>query len=314
MWQDRLNACNMEKSKSDHPYLILSLVIFIWGLNFIVGRCLLSTVVFGYVHITGVLFAFLRYLTGALTMILILTVRKRRLIEIYEEMRPYAKVLLISILASSIFVLSSNQSQFYVSSGTTSIIINLCPLLVLIYGIWFLKEKLTIKKTTGFVLGFLGGLLFLYNSIHSGGNFNVGTGVLLSMVAMAAWAGYTVTLYYLGGADRVTVLGVQHTISSLLIAPFLGIYMLSSPLVFVLDVWSVLGILFSGVVSSAIGYILYFKAIETIGAPRAASFLFLIPFVSLLGDIMLHELPPPIALTGGVAAILGVALIKKDSQ
>ena len=160
----------------------------------------------------------------------------------------------------------------------------------------------------------LGGLLFLYNSIHSGGNFNVGTGVLLSMVAMAAWAGYTVTLYYLGGADRVTVLGVQHTISSLLIAPFLGIYMLSSPLVFVLDVWSVLGILFSGVVSSAIGYILYFKAIETIGAPRAASFLFLIPFVSLLGDIMLHELPPPIALTGGVAASLGVALSKKDSQ
>lgn len=303
----------MKKSKFSHPYLVLSLVIFIWGLNFIIGRYLLSTVFFGYVHITGVLFAFLRYLAGALTMVLILAVRKRRLINIREEMRPYTKVLLINILASSVFVLSSNQSQFYVSSGTTSIIINLCPLLVLIYGVWFLNEKVTIQKITGFALGFLGGLLFLYNSLQSGSGFNTGTGILLSIVAMATWAGYTVTLYYLGGADRVTVLGVQLTIATLLIVPFLGIYMLSSPLVFVLDIWSMLGILFSGVISSGIAYILYFKTIESIGAPRAASFLFLIPFVSLLGDVMLKELPPPIALIGGVVAILGVALIKKDS-
>lgn len=303
----------MKKSKFSHPYLILSLVIFIWGLNFIVGRCLLSPVVFGYLHITGVLFAFLRYLSGALTMILILTVRKRRLIDIRDEMRPYTKVLLISILTSSIFVLSSNQSQFYVSSGTTSIIINLCPLLVLIYGAWFLNEKVTIQKITGFVLGFLGGLLFLYNSLQSGSGFNAGTGILLSMVAMATWAGYTVTLYYLGGADRVAVLGVQLTVATLLIVPFLRIYVLSSPLVFILDVWSILGVLFSGVISSGIAYILYFKAIESIGAPRAASFLFLIPFVSLLGDVMLKEIPPPIALIGGVVAILGVAIIKKDS-
>jgi len=303
----------MKKSKFSHPYLILSLVIFIWGLNFIVGRCLLSPVVFGYLHITGVLFAFLRYLSGALTMILILTVRKRRLIDIRDEMRPYTKVLLISILTSSIFVLSSNQSQFYVSSGTTSIIINLCPLLVLIYGAWFLNEKVTIQKITGFVLGFLGGLLFLYNSLQSGSGFNAEIGILLSMVAMATWAGYTVTLYYLGGADRVAVLGVQLTVATLLIVPFLRIYVLSSPLVFILDVWSILGVLFSGVISSGIAYILYFKAIESIGAPRAASFLFLIPFVSLLGDVMLKEIPPPIALIGGVVAILGVAIIKKDS-
>ncbi|HYA14218.1 MAG TPA: DMT family transporter, partial [Syntrophales bacterium] len=158
-----------------------------------------------------------------------------------------------------------------------------------------------------------GGLLFLYNSLQSGSSFDASTGILLSIVAMATWAGYTVTLYYLGGADRVAVLAVQLTIATLLIVPFLGIYVLSSPLVFVFDIWSILGVLFSGVISSGIAYLLYFKTIESIGAPMAASFLFLIPFVSLLGDVMLKELPPPIALTGGVVAILGVALIKKES-
>ena len=38
------------------PYLLLTLVILILGINYVVGRCLSSTVVFGYVHITGVLF------------------------------------------------------------------------------------------------------------------------------------------------------------------------------------------------------------------------------------------------------------------
>jgi len=71
--------------------------------------------------------------------------------------------------------------------------------------------------------------------------------------------------------------------------------------------------LFCGTVSSGLAYILYFKTIEAIGAAKSASFLFLIPFVGLLGDVMLNELPSPITLIGGLVAIMGVALIKRDS-
>jgi drug/metabolite transporter (DMT)-like permease len=304
----------MKASETGHPYLLLFLVILIWGINFIVGRCLSSPVLFGYVHISGVLLGFLRYVVGAITMILILLLQKGRLSPICRQMKPYVKLLGISILASSIFVLSANQSQAYVSSGTTSIIINLCPALVLIYGIVFLEEKLTIKKAVGFTLGFLGGLLFLYNSLKSNIGPHVGLGILLSAIAMIAWAGYTITLHYLEGANRVAVLSIQLTVSSLLIVPFLGIYMMTSPLEFILDIWSILGILFCGAISSGVAYVLYFKTIAAIGAPKSSSFLFLIPFVSLLGDVMLNELPSPITLIGGVVAILGVALIKKDSH
>ena len=173
---------------------------------------------------------------------------------------------------------------------------------------------MTIKKAAGFALGFLGGLLFLYNSLKSNIGPHAGLGILLSAIAMIAWAGYTITLHYLGGVNRVAVLSIQLTVSSLLIVPFLGIYMMTSPLEFILDIWSILGILFCGAVSSGVAYILYFKTIAAIGAPKASSFLFLIPFVCLLGDIMLDELPSPITLIGGVVAILGVALIKRDSR
>ena len=304
----------MKTSETGYPYLILFFVILIWGINWIVGRCLSSPALFGYVHISGVLLGFLRYVVGAVTMILIILLQRRSLSEIYTQMKPFGKILGISVLVSSTFVLSANQSQAYVSSGTSSIIVNLCPALVLIYGVLFLEEKLTLQKTIGFALGFLGGLLFLHNSLSSHSGPHVGLGIFLSAIATVAWAGYTITLHYLEGANRVAVLSIQLTVSSLLIVPFLAIYSMTSPLEFIIDTWSILGILFCGVISSGVAYILYFKTIELIGAPKSASFLFLIPFVSLLGDVLLHELPSPVTLAGGIVAIIGVALIKRDRR
>jgi drug/metabolite transporter (DMT)-like permease len=299
-------------SRTDHPYLLLSLVILIWGINHIVARCMSSPVLFGYVHITGVLLASLHYVTGALTLAMILFLEEGSLLKIRDQTRPFIGVLAVSILASSVFVLASNQSQAYASAGTTSIIMNICPVPVLIYGILFLEEEITIRKAIGFALGLLGGLMFLYTSVKSDSSSHMARGVLLATIAMFAWAGYTITLHYLEGANRLVVISIQVAVSSLLIVPFLGVYLMTSPLEFVLDIWSILGILFCGVVSSGIGYLLFFRAIEAIGAPKVASFLFLIQFVSLFGDILLQELPQPVTLLGGIAAILGVTLIKKE--
>ena len=114
----------MKAPETGYPYLILFFVILIWGINWIVGRCLSSPALFGYVHISGVLLGFLRYVVGAITMILILFLQRGLLSELYKQMKPFGKVLGISILASSIFVLSANQSQAYVSSGTSAIIVS----------------------------------------------------------------------------------------------------------------------------------------------------------------------------------------------
>ena len=66
--------------------------------------------------------------------------------------------------------------------------------------------------------------------------------------------------------------------------------------------------------ASGLAYILYFTVIEILGAPRASSFLFLIPFVSLAGDFILGEPPHVIALVAGLIAIIGVALVRLSSN
>jgi len=295
-----------------NPTILLALVIVIWGLNYVAGRCLSSPVLFGYIHITGVLLGFLRYLAGAIFMAVILLAQRRRPSAVLAHLRPYRKPLALSVLASSVFVLAAHQSQAYISSGTTSVIINLCPILVLTYSVWSGREELSPRKAAGFALGALGGLLFLARSLQAGHSAGSGLGLLLALAAMLAWAAYTVAVHSLAGADRIAVLAVQHTVSTLLIAPFVGICLLRAPLTFVPDAWSLLGVLFAGAVSSGLAYILYFQAIAALGASRAAAFLFLVPLVSLLGDLILGELPHAMALLGGLLALTGIALIKSE--
>ena len=108
---------------------------------------------------------------------------------------------------------------------------------------------------------------------------------------------------------------VKHVTSSLMIIPFILLILWDgSGLILVWDIWTVLGLTFAGVLASGLAYVLYFAAIEILGAPRASSFLFLIPFVSLTGDFILGEPPHAVALIAGLVAIIGVALVKVSSS
>ena len=288
------------------PYLLLAIIILLWGSNYVVSR-LLSGI--EPVRVSGVLFAFFRYLLGAVTMVFVVIYQGKGFSEIREETRPYRIVLLLSAFFSSVFVIAIHSSAEFVSSGTTSIIVNLCPFLVFLYGVFYLHERVTFIKACGFILGLVGGLVFLWNSIALSPGLELG--ILLALIGMVAWGAYTITLHYLGGANRYIVMTVKHIASTVMILPIMLIIILDgTSLILVLDAWSVAGLLFSGVLASGLAYVLYFSSIELLGAPKASSFLFLVPFVSVAGDFVLGEPPEVITLAAGAIALVGVAFVK----
>ena len=291
---------------SRRPYLMLAAIILLWGSNFVVARFLSGI---DPVRVSGILYGFFRYLIGAFTMVAVLVYKKQGVAEVRSEIAPYKKMLLLSAFASAIFVMTLHMSVEFISSGTSSIIVNLCPILVLIYGVYKFKERLTPLKIFGFLLGLIGGLVFLWNSLAILPGLELG--ILFALMAMVAWGAYTITLHYLEGANRYIVMTVKHTVSSIMILPFIYLVLLEgTTLILIFDVWSILGLLFSGILASGLAYVLYFSAIEAIGAPKASSFLFLVPFVSVIGDFVLGEPPEVITLLAGIIAIIGVALVR----
>lgn len=242
-------------------------------------------------------------------MIVVIAYKKQGLNVILKEIAPYKKMLLLSAFVSAIFVMTLHMSVEFVTSGTGSIIVNLCPILVLIYGVYYFKERLTPLKVIGFLLGLIGGLVFLWNSLVLSPGLELG--IFFALIAMTAWGAYTITLHYLEGANRFIVMTIKHAASSVMILPFIILLLLEgTSLILIFDTWSILGLLFSGVLASGLAYVLYFAAVEAIGAPKASSFLFLVPFVSIAGDFVLGEPPEIITLLAGIIAIIGVALVR----
>jgi len=291
---------------SRRPYLMLAVIILLWGTNFVVARFLSGLEP---IRVSGILFGFFRYFIGGFTMIAVLVYNRLGFSEVREEVAPYKKMLLLSAFASAIFVMTLHMSVEFISSGTSSIIVNLCPILVLIYGVYNFKEHLTPLKVTGFLLGLIGGLVFLWNSLVLSPGLELG--ISFALIAMIAWGAYTITLHYLEGANKYIVMTVKHTVSSIMILPFIYlVFIEGTTLILIFDVWSILGLLFSGVLASGLAYVLYFSAVEAIGAPKASSFLFLVPFVSVIGDFVLGEPPAVLTLLAGIIAIIGVALVR----
>jgi len=285
---------------------MLAAIILLWGTNFVVARFLSGIEP---IRVSGILYGFFRYFIGAFTMVAVLIYKKQGFSDVREEVAPYKKMLLLSAFASAIFVMTLHMSVEFISSGTSSIIVNLCPILVLIYGVYRFKERLTPLKVMGFLLGLIGGLVFLWNSLVLLPGLELG--IFFALMAMVAWGAYTITLHYLEGANKYIVMAVKHAVSSIMILPFIYfVLMEGTTLVLIFDVWSILGLLFSGILASGLAYVLYFSAVEAIGAPKASSFLFLVPFVSVVGDFVLGEPPEAITLIAGIIAIIGVALVR----
>jgi drug/metabolite transporter (DMT)-like permease len=288
---------------------MMAAVVLLWGTNFIVSRFLTGL---DPVRVSGVFFAFFRYALGALTMVSVMIYQRKGPSEINDETKHYRRVLLASAIFASVFVVALHTSTEFIPSGTSSIIINLNPIFVLVFGVIFLKERLSPVKILGFVMGFLGGSIFLISSLSFVPGLEIG--FALAVLGMMMWGAYTITLHYLEGANRYIVMTVTHLTSSLIILLFIFSLLGSGiQLILILDALSIAGLLFSGVLASGLGYVLYFSAIEILGAPRASSFLFLMPFVSVMGDFLLGEPPELVILMAGIIAIIGVGLVRISS-
>ncbi|MHA1882106.1 MAG: hypothetical protein ACTSUO_03585, partial [Candidatus Thorarchaeota archaeon] len=100
--------------KPVRPYLMLAIIILLWGTNFIISRFLTGI---DPVRISGILYAFFRYVIGALTMIVLMVYQRKGLTKINEEIRPYKGLLLFSALLSAVFVMALHMSTEFIPSG-----------------------------------------------------------------------------------------------------------------------------------------------------------------------------------------------------
>src|SRR5690606_5249807 len=142
-------------------------------------------------------------------------------------------------------------------------------------GTIFLAERLTVRKVTWLVTGFVGMLLVIAAGpfVKDPGSNYIG-GIMLAFGAAFFWPIPALTAKKLAGTPPPLVALVHVTVGALMLAPFQGLDSIPASL----QAWEL--ILTVGVVHTGLVYILMYSAIQRLSTTRQAALTFVYPIIA----------------------------------
>ncbi|WP_136799066.1 DMT family transporter [Desulfosediminicola ganghwensis] len=287
-------------------YVSLVFTMLLWGGTFIAGRSLAGSV-------SPAAAAFFRFTIATIALAVLVRLIDGRIII------PPRKLWFRLLLLGATGIFSYNICFFtglqYLEAGRASLIIALNPLAIVLGATLILGELLTFKQVCGILISLVGAFLVITNG-HPGmvleGGF--GTGELAILGCVASWAAYSIIgRTVLSSLTPLSAVFYSSLCGTLLLLPYaladgsvLKAFSYSS------SDWLSLG--FLGLLGTAVGFSLYYRAIQAIGASRASVFINLVPFFAIiLSWFFLDESIGLAALSGGLLLLAGVTLTNRGA-
>ena len=288
-----------QKTLSLHGWIFIFVLSAIWGGSFLSNRVVLEEVpVF-----TVVAF---RVATGA--SLLWIWVFARNL-PLPKGGKRWALIALSSVLNNVVPFTLIVWGQQHIPSGLAGILNSMTAIFtVLLAALVFADERLTFRKLGGVALGFVGVVLAIgFSSLQQLDPFSLG-----QIAVVAATMSYAVA----GAVGRFAMAGLRAevgaastlTVSSLIMIP-LALSFEGIPSVdLAATTWA--GLLYLGVMASAVAYLLFYRVLIMAGAGNLSLVTLLIaPIAIVLGAIVYGEALAPNAYLGFAVIALGLLVI-----
>jgi drug/metabolite transporter (DMT)-like permease len=245
--------------------------------------------------------ALARLCVGSLALGAIVLVRREPL----PRGRALAATVFCGVLWFGFYNVALNAAERRVDAGVAAMLVNVGPILIAILAGLVLREGFPPRLFAGCAVSFAGAVLIgIAISRHGVGQT---WGAVLCIVAALAYAGGVVTQKpILRGSSALAVTWLACTVGAISCLPY------SPGLVHALGharasaiAWTV----YLGIAPTAIGFVTWAYALARTTAGRMGSTTYLVPPLAvLLGWAILGEVPPVLALPGGVLCLAGVAL------
>jgi drug/metabolite transporter (DMT)-like permease len=246
----------------------------------------------------------LRFLAASAVLLVVWWFRGRPL----PDRRDLPRITITAILSFTIYPFALSFGEMTVDAGTASILVNLSPVFTAIFALT-IGERLNGTAIAGIAVAFAGATL-----VAGGGNvggFTIGVvAVLLAAVVQATQFVLSKTLLRRYDAVSVTLYCVViGTVADLVFARGFIDAVAKAPLS------ATLWVLYLGVLPTAFATIIWSWALAKVPTPVAASFLYLVPPVSIaIAWIALGERPRTLTWVGAAIAMAGVILVTRVSR
>ena len=198
------------------------------------------------------------------------------------EKKDFLKILIASILGMCVNMLAFFRGLELSTPINSGIIITLSPVLVLILSYFFLKEKVTVKKIIGILIGFSGAVFLVLNSSKTGINApNIPLGNSFFLLNASAYAGYLIV---------IKPLTSKYNIFTLMKWLFLIGLVLSTPITFnqfvevnwtELPWFAIWRMAYVVIGTTFLTYLFNIYALKTLSPTTVGSFIYLQPIITI---------------------------------
>ncbi len=288
-------------------WLALWAVIF-WGFSFIATKVALK-------EVDPFTLLTLRFGIGGLPLLVFQLKKDKRFLKAFSP-KDWFFIFLLAIVGISGHTLLQAFGLLYTTAINTGWIVAVIPIFITISGRLFLQEAITIRKAIGILIGFFGVFLVVSKGVFPFSLFRHGStlGDFLVLLSALTWTAFTV-----GGRGFLSRFPALAAIAPIMIVGCLTAF----PFTLLKWQWNILprlslsawmGILFLGVFCSGLAYLFWYSALEKKDSNIVGMYLYLEPFVTVIGAwFLLNEQVQGVPLVGGGMILLGVYLATKIS-
>lgn len=283
--------------------LYLFLASSIWGGMYVVVKVVVSV-------IPPLELVWLRYVVAIFALLIIgfITKQKWRI-----EKRYFLLIIAIGIIGNAISIVAQETGTMLSTAQMGAIITSSTPAFMVIFARLILKERLTFKKGISVCLATIGVLLIVGNDNMS---MSSTLGGIWLLVAASTWALMSVLVKRLpSDYSQIVVTTYSILVALIVLTPFvlprlheIKIAELTHP-----TIWG--GLLYLGVISTAVGFLLWNRGLQMLNASNGGLFFFFQPVVgTLLGWLILGENIGVPFWIGSMLILTGVLFVIKEKN
>jgi len=274
-----------------------------WGLSF-------PAISVGLEHLPPLLFAAFRYDTAAILLL-------GYAVATTDSWRPVGRNNLEAVLGGGLFLVAGNGLLFIgqqtVPSGVAAILQALVPILTALWALVLLGERLSLVGGVGVGLGFLGvGFVVQPDPNNLLAGDTVGRLIIVGQVVSVSLGGVLVDRAA-PSMERVAMTGWAMLLGGLVLHALSFGAGESAP--GAVPAPMALGaIVYLGVFSTALAFVIYFTILEKRGAFETSLVAYLVPVIAtIIGTVLLDESIGVLSVVGFVVIFAGFALLKRRS-
>jgi len=222
--------------------------------------------------------------------------------------RDAVKLFGVGIVGFGISLGAQFVGTHYAGAINGAVVTTASPAFILLFAWLILREGLSILRIAAVGLATVGVLIVLDLS-----HFDLGSqtlvGNLTLTVAALTWALYTVLVRLVSKDYPTLTISLYALVGGLIVAlPAAALELPTQP-IGTITVGVVLGVLYLGVISTALAMVLWNEAFALVEASVASLFFFAQPLTGvLLATLLLHQGLTPQLLLGGILIVAGVLL------